>query len=221
MKMSVEQLIEAWKYTRDPEVVRLPVKTLKYNRCPAVVSGVVRDQETLGRLELSREVVQANLAKISKNPKPFVKKLFEAVDLMDKARERDQMTLVANELTVDERLYDGFIDKADANAMRVVRAAEPDDLSDLGADFSDERLKSLLPLYKARNYPQYLTSQEQAEWDKFIYQRLLSGGRDSRAAKYFARLAELAETKPSPAQQFLLEELQLYGQSILPADAAG
>jgi exodeoxyribonuclease-1 len=221
MKMSVEELIDAWKYARDPEVLRLPVKTLKYNRSPAIVPGVVKDQETLDRLELSREMVQINLTKISKNPQPFVKKLFEAVDLMDQARERDQMTLVANELTVDERLYDGFIDKADTNAMRVVRAAEPEDLSDLGDDFQDERLKTLLPLYKARNFSKYLTSEEQAEWNKFIYQRLLAGGPESRAAKYFARLGELAETKPSPAQQFLLEELQLYGQSILPGDEAG
>jgi len=35
LKMSVDKLIEAWKYTKDPNALRLPVKTLKYNHAPS------------------------------------------------------------------------------------------------------------------------------------------------------------------------------------------
>jgi exodeoxyribonuclease-1 len=221
LKMSVDELMEAWKFTRDPDAVRLPVKTLKYNRCPAVVPGVVKDAATLERLQLSREQVAANAALVSKHAKPFVTKLFEAVKRMDQERERGQMAIVDNQLTVDERLYDGFIDNSDKAAMRAVRAADPAELSQLVGGFRDSRLRSLLPLYKARNYPKALSAEERAAWDEFCQQKLLAGGETSRLAKYFARLKELTETGLTGEQKYLLEELQLYGESIVPVDAAG
>jgi exodeoxyribonuclease-1 len=225
LKMSVEEIIEAWKFTRDPEAVRLPVKTLKYNRCPAVVPGVVKDEATLERLQLSRETISRNLRLLSQNGPAFVEKLFAAVKLMDESREKDQLSLVDDQLNVDERLYEGFIDNGDKVTMRAARAAKPEELAGLVADFRDERLKSLLPLYKARNYPRSLDSDERAAWDEFCQQKLLSGGNDSRLAKYFARLEELGKTQLKDEQKYLLEELQLYGQSIVPYaaddDAAG
>jgi exodeoxyribonuclease-1 len=221
LKMSVDELMEAWKFTPDPDAVRLPVKTLKYNRCPAVVLGVVKDAATLERLQLPREQVATNAALVSKHAKPFVTKLFEAVKRMDQERERDQMAIVDNQLTVDERLYDGFIDNSDKAAMRTVRTANPAQLSQLVDDFRDSRLRSLLPLYKARNYPKALSAEERAAWDEFCQQKLLTGGETSRLAKYFARLKELTETGLSGEQKYLLEELQLYGESIVPVDAAG
>jgi exodeoxyribonuclease I len=219
LKMSVEELIEAWKFTRDPEAVRLPVKTLKYNRCPAVVPGVVKDEATLERLKLSRDQVAANAAKVTKHAKPFVEKLFEVVKRLDAEREQAQIAMVDNALTVDERLYDGFIDNADKVAMRAVRAADPAGLNEFTDQFTDSRLRSLLPLYKARNYPQALDQAERAAWDDFCHKKLFDGGADSRLAKYFARLSELTATTLTGGQQYLLEELKLYGESIVPADA--
>ncbi len=105
--------------------------------------------------------------------------------------------------------------------MRAIIRAEPGELTQRANDFRDERLKSLLPLYKARNYPRSLSGEERAEWDEFCQQQLLGGGSDSRLTKYFARLEELTQSKLSGQQQYLLEELQLYGLSIIPADVAG
>ena len=102
--------------------------------------------------------------------------------------------------------------------MRVVRAAQAEGLSDLQLDFADERLKVLLPLYKARNFPNTLTTQEQEHWEMFRQHRLLDGGGSSRAARYFKRLSELAGRDALSSQaKYLLEELDLYGQSIMPA----
>jgi exodeoxyribonuclease-1 len=216
LKMSIEELIEAWKFTRDPDAIRLPVKTLKYNRCPAVVPGVVKDEETLKRLQLSRGAISRHLRLVSHGEPTFVEKLFAAVKQMDQAREQDQMSLVDNQLNVDERLYDGFVDNSDKVAMRAARVAKPEELADFAAGFRDERLKSLLPLYKARNYPASLSSEERAEWDEFCRQKLLDGGTDSRLTKYFVRLEELGQGKLNGEQQYLLEELRLYGQSIVP-----
>jgi exodeoxyribonuclease-1 len=218
LKMSVSELIEAWKYTKNPDIVRLPVKTLKYNRCPAVVPGIVKDQATLDRLYLSRQSIADHLRLVSQGGQEFVDKLFEAVRQMDQTREREQITLVDNQLNVDERLYDGFMPDSDKRLLPLVRSAKPAELEPLAGKLHDKRLKSLLPLYKARNYPQSLTDEEQRDWEEFCRQKLLGGGADSRLAGYFSRLQELSNGPLTGGQRYLLEELQLYGQSIVPSD---
>jgi exodeoxyribonuclease I len=220
LDMSVDELIEIWKYNKDPDALRLPVKTLKYNRCPAIVPGIVQDTETLERLELSIDEITTNMAKLSKAGKSFVDKLFMAVEKMDQAREKAQTALVDNQLTVDARLYDGFIDGADKQTMRAVPAADPDELADFERRFKDSRLKNLLPLYKARNYPKKLSGEEIAEWEKFRYLQLVEGANESRLAKYFASLQDAANGKLSGEQKYLLEELKLYGESIIPESEA-
>lgn len=220
IKMSVDEIIAAWRFTRDPEAVRLPVKTVKYNRCPAVAPlGVIKDEATQKRLQLPVATVSRNLKLLKQHQTEFAEKVLQAVERLDTERAKSQVTLVDNQLTVDERLYEGFVSDADKSTMRAVRAAKPEALSDLAGEFTDNRLQSLLPLYKARNYPQALTPEEREAWDTFCRQRLLEGGAESRMAKYFARLEELAAAGSlTDEQQYLLEELQLYGQSIMPAE---
>jgi exodeoxyribonuclease-1 len=218
-KMSVDEIIDAWRWSKDPDHVRLPVKTMRYNRCPAVAPlGVIKDSATQERSGLTLDTVAKHLALLKKYQAELAPKVLEAVKRLDEEREAGQTSLVDNQLTVDGRLYDGFINNADKQTMRAVRVAEPEALSDFANDFKDDRLKSLLPLYKARNYPRSLDSEERAAWEEFCKQRLFEGGNASRMAKYFARLAELAKEHTSGEKQFLLEELQLYGQSIMPTD---
>ena len=101
--------------------------------------------------------------------------------------------------------------------MRVVRAAKPEELGDLGLKFQDHRLEALLPLYKARNYPKLLSNEERAEWEKFRARKLFDGGQESKIVKYFARLEEVAKQPGLTGhQKYLLEELKLYAESIMP-----
>jgi exodeoxyribonuclease-1 len=219
LSMSVDEIVQAWRYTRDPDAVRLPVKTIKYNRCPTVAPlGVIKDEATQERINLKLETIQKNFEVLKQNQAGFAQKVLEALQKLDNEREAAQVSLVDNELTVDSRLYDGFPGDGDKQTMRAVRAAAPEELSQFADNFSDDRFKSLLPLYKARNYPNSLSSEERAAWENFCRQQLFEGGTSSRLAKYFARLQELAEGKLSDNQRFLLEELQLYGQSIMPSD---
>jgi exodeoxyribonuclease-1 len=219
LKMNVESLIEAWKYHKDPEAVRLPVKTLKYNRCPAIAPlGVIKDKATQERLDLDLINVTRHLEALKQNQSAFTQKLAEAVSIMDKEREKQQMTTIDNELTVDERLYDGFIDKVDQTVMSEVRTMEPRRISDLNNRFKDDRLKKLLPLYKARNYRSLLDSEEVANWESFIAARLFSGDNNSQLSRYFKRLDELSKTKLTKEQDYLISELRLYGESLMPAD---
>jgi exodeoxyribonuclease I len=102
--------------------------------------------------------------------------------------------------------------------MREITTADPKSLESYAARFRDERLRLLLPLYKARNFPHELDPEERIAWDDYCRQQLYGGGESSKLAKYFARLQELSNGKLSEKQRFILEELQLYGQSLLPAD---
>ncbi len=221
--MSVDELVKVWQFTKDPEAPpRLPVKTVKYNRCPAVAPmGVMKDAATQERIGLTLETVEKNRAILKKYHKPFAEKVLQALARMDAKREAEQTALIDDQLTVDARLYERFMPDSDRALMPEVRAATPEQLGGLKARFRDERLKNLLPLYKARNYPSSLTADERAEWDKFCYQRLFDGGDDSAAAKYFTRLSELGAEGPDGEKRYILEELQLYGQSIVPHDLSG
>ncbi len=213
--MSVAELVEAWRWKKhDDPSPRLPVKTLQYNRCPAVAPMGVLDDASIERLKISKDTIQENLSKLKQVD--LVPRLLEALEQLDK---QQQTAFLQDELEVDARLYDAFIGDQDKNGCRVVRAASNNELSSLDLKFKDDRLNALLPLYKARNFPKSLTDEERLAWEQFRTRKLLGGKQNSRLAKFFNRLAELAEkTDISERDQYILEELQLYGQSILPAD---
>lgn len=212
LKMSTEELVEAWRWKPDVTEQRLPVKTLQFNRCPAVAPLSVLDEASQKRIQLTPEVAQKNLTKLHNSS--LDQNVLQALEVMNK---QQQARLMEDEQEVDAQLYDSFLNDADKPKMQQVREATIKELATVQPDFRDQRLKLLLPLYKARNFPRALTNDERAEWDAFCRQRLLGGG-PSRAEKYFERLAELSQRPGlTTDQRFLLEELQLYGESILPS----
>jgi exodeoxyribonuclease-1 len=96
-----------------------------------------------------------------------------------------------------------------------------DSLVDLTLDFADERLSQLLPRYKARNFPRSLTAPERSAWEEYRRERLARGVEGQLSFEKFAqRLAELVQIKVSDEHaQFLLQELQLYAESIAPDES--
>jgi exodeoxyribonuclease-1 len=212
-KKTAEQLAEAWRWKKDSDEPRLPVKTMMFNRCPAVAPLNVLDEESQRRLSIDLALIKNHQAALEA-AKDLGDKLCKAVEILDK---RQQTTLLSTDKDVDNCIYDGFFGDRDKNAMRVVRAAKPEELSDLGLKFDDHRLEALLPLYKARNYPKQLTAEEREEWEKFRTRKLFDGGQKSKLVKYFARLQEVANQPGLTGhQQYLLEELKLYAESIAP-----
>ncbi len=213
LQKTPEQLAEAWKWKKDRTDPRLPVKTMQYNRCPAVAPLTVLDDGSKERLTLDMDAIKKNLA-IIKADKDFCNKVQRAADILNK---QQQTSFLANEQLVDAQLYDGFFNNQDKTLMSAVRSADGKELDTFAPDFKDKRLNALLPLYKARNFSSDLSDDERIEWEKYRTTKLMTGGDNSRAAKFFKRLGDLAEEKRlTDTQRFLLEELQLYGQSIMP-----
>lgn len=213
-KMEVGELVEIWRKRYDEPGIRLPVKTLKYNRCPAVADLRVFDSASQERLGLSEKTYKENFEKLKKVQDTFCEKIKLAVEQLDM---KQQARLLEDELDVDARLYENFFSSEDKHQMSQLRSAGIDELRDYSADFKDQRLQLLLPLYKARNFPAALSDDDRLAWETFRRRKLLGGGMSSRLAKFFGKLAELSERKDLNAdKRYLLEELQLYGQSIMP-----
>jgi exodeoxyribonuclease-1 len=225
LEMSAEELMERWRWTRDDDAPsRLPVKTLKFNRCPALSPlGVLKDQAVQKRLLVTPEQVQANLAKLAAAP-DFVANVVRARNLLDDERGEEWSKEAPD---ADAALYDGgFFDDNDKRLMSVIRTAKPSQISEVEPNLHDVRLRTLLPRYKARNFPSSLTDEERAEWEKYRCSVLLDGDTESRMAKFMRRLSELGAAgtaQPSETaleagndKRYLLEELQLYAESIMP-----
>lgn len=212
--LTPQQLVERWQYTRDPEAPkRLPVKLLQFNHCPAVAPLGTLDGPSQERLSLDLDTVKKHLHDMRSYPE-FAGNVLKAVEIMDAKREKALAGKGPQD--VDALLYDGFIGGDDKTVMRAVRAALPAEISSFDKNLRDGRLKELLPRYKARNYPDSLNDEERKEWEDLCRDRLMDGGQQSRLAKFFTRLQELAAENPGQDKAFLLEELQLYGQSIMP-----
>lgn len=214
LHMSPQELAERWRWTKDADApTRLPVKTMQYNRCPAAAPLGVLDDASKQRIGLDEDTWHANEVLLKNNPR-FVDSVLAALEILDAAQEARQKKSTK---TPEARLYDGFYDSHDTNLLGVVRAAEPNELSDeLGRSFHDARLKDMLLGYKARNYASQLSDEEHTRWDEQRYHLFMDGGTSSWLARYMHRLAELSNTTTDTQGRYVLEELQLYAESILP-----
>lgn len=206
------ELAKKWS-ARGEGTPYFPVKILSYNKCPAIAPLSVLDDASAKRLQIDRTQIDKNYKKLSQ-AKDFAKRLNAALQIAYPPRQPELIV----EQQVDDRLYDGFVSSTDKIKMSAVRATAPDQLANFDPGFSDDRLKLLLPIYKARNYPQTLSDEEKVWWAAFKAKRLLGGAQASQAAKYAKRLEELSkQAHLSQDQKYLLMELKLYGESILPS----
>lgn len=214
-KMSPEALAEAWRRRKEETGPRLPIKTLQFNRCPAIAPLSVLDESSEKRLKLSPKILKANHKKLLSNDQ-FAYQVSKALALLDEQR---QARLVQDEIDVDAQLYEGFFDDQDRTKMSVVRAADPEELASLNVSFRDDRLRAMLPLYKARNFKTTMTDEDRKAWQRYLERKLLGGKQQSRLARYFTHIGEIkGRTDLSDQDKYLLEELELYGQSIMPSE---
>jgi exodeoxyribonuclease-1 len=113
-------------------------------------------------------------------------------------------------------IYGGFLPDADKRLLSEVRATPAAQLAERTFPFRDQRYPELLFRYRARNWPETLSAEEQARWGEFRRERLLKHTPLTNLTldEYFARIAEL---RAEPANQHklpLLDQLQLWGEQL-------
>lgn len=211
LQKSIDELVMHWSLRYGDEREPLPVKTIQYNRCPAVAPFLVLDEKSKQRIGYD-ETFQKHADLIEDNPS-FTERIAQALDILEKK----QQTSLPLESPVDEQLYDGFWVQQDQSEMLQIRMADPAEFDVLQAKVKNKRLREMMPLYKARNYPSILTTEEHDRWEAYRRNVFYRGGESSTVSKVSKRLEEIARTRSLTSRdEYLLSELQLYIESILP-----
>lgn len=204
--LSLEQIRERLfgAYETRKELGKLPLKELSYNKSPAVAPLGVLDDAAQKRLKLDLQTVAAH-KKTLLGMTDFGLKVREAF----KTREPYPQAI-----DVEGRLYDSFVDAKDKGRMAVIREADTNELADFHPTFSDERLPELLLRYKGRQFAESLSDDERVAWETYRNDKLRA-----QLPAFAAELQALAATVvEDESKRYLLEELHLWGESILPAD---
>ena len=115
----------------------------------------------------------------------------------------------------EARLYDGFVSDMDKVRVEKVRQSDGNALADMHPEFSDDRLGDLLLHYKARNYPKSLAEDEMTQWEDWRARHVMA-----QLPAFANRLQQLATVHAGDeSKEFILQELQLWAESIVPVDA--
>lgn len=193
-----------WEERKAEGFVPLPVKEMQYNRAPAVAPlGVLQQDDGWKQVGLTQETIEAHKAKLVGAPHfaENVRTLFENRPEFKKSKEPEA------------QLYDGFLGDRDRLRVETVRNASERELADYHPEFNDERLNGLLLHYKARNFPKSLTEDESRQWEVWRGQHI-----QARLPLFMKSLQRLSATEVSEDKQFILQELQLWLESVMPTD---
>jgi exodeoxyribonuclease-1 len=198
-------LFATWEERQAEGFQKLPVKELQLNRAPAVAPiGVLEREGGWERISLSEEVITKHRNLLLSTPAfaENVRSLFEG---------RAEFPKDPN---AEGQLYDGFVPDVDKLRIEKVRTASVDQLADLHPEFTDERLNDLLLRYKARNYPSSLAEDEMAAWEQWRADRVRA-----QLPGFVQSLQKLATVHSGDdSKEFILQELQLWAESIVPFD---
>ncbi|MFT3929797.1 MAG: exodeoxyribonuclease I [Spongiibacteraceae bacterium] len=201
----------------DLDVERIPLKTIRANRCPVVVTEKLLDEKIAARLRIDRRVCELNAKRLMQTD------LTEKLHAVFTAPERNARSL-KNGGDPEQMLYSGgFFSNADRATMNRVRVASGKQLATQTFVFEDERLPEILFRYRARNFPEMLSADEQAEWKEFCALRLTdkSAGASIVLDEFRRELQRLRE-QPDLAdrQKAILRDLALYADAVEPGSTS-
>ncbi|MGH7234533.1 MAG: exodeoxyribonuclease I [Candidatus Saccharimonadales bacterium] len=222
LNLSPAELADAWRFTKErnfKENPPLPIKTLRTNRCPAIAPAetIGSDPATLKRLSLDLKQVEKHLKQLNDaGSLQFANRLNQALEILNAEQSERYLS---RKPRPDAQLYDGFYNDNDRKLLRVLheKGENAERVRSLREKFSDHRLSQLCSFYLSRNYKRELTAKEREGWEKYLNRYLLEGGDGSRLALYFKQIADLAQERTDTRSQVLLEDLKLYGESLIPA----
>ena len=203
-KALAKKIYATWEERQAEDFVPLPVKVLQYNRCPAVAPlGVLEQADGWRKISLNAEVILEHQKTLLKHPEfaENLRTLYESRPEYKKSPDPEA------------QLYDSFLSDRDRIRVEAVRNADAKALADFHPEFNDERLDPLLLHYKARNFPQSLSESEVATWEEWRTARL-----QAQLPKFVAALGRLsANSSVDNASAFIMQELQLWAESIMPS----
>lgn len=199
LSLSVEQIQQRiFTATADlaEGIERIPLKTVHINKCPVLAPVSVLRKQDLERLELDLEQCQKHLQQII-GTKGLLEKL---ADVFSKAYDQSSDD-------PDLMIYSGgFFNDSDRAEMNQIRSVSIDKLAHNDSNFYDPRLPEMLFRYRARNYPETLSQQEQKRWLDHCchYFNRVSENGQSVKTNYYHKLS-LLKQDPNINQQVITD----------------
>lgn len=168
LDLDVETLRERL-YTRRDALTEgdlpVPLKLVQVNKCPILAPfSVLRPADT-ERLHFDLAAVWRRVRQLLDQRATWQPKV--------QALYAEASGLAAQELEAEARLYDGFIAAEERQLCDQVHQCPAEQLGSRAWPFQDERHPELFFRYRARNFPELLTAEEEARWRQFCRQRLL------------------------------------------------
>tara|TARA_R110001606_G_scaffold361754_7_gene515105 strand:- start:1084 stop:2523 length:1440 start_codon:yes stop_codon:yes gene_type:complete len=190
-----------------PEGINRPaLKTLHINKCPVVVPESTLNAAAAERLQIDKELHYKHLQQLNaagdltaKINAIFTKPDYEAND------------------DPDAGLYSGgFFSANDKRKMELVRTANADALRVMPIPFEDARLPEMLFRYRARNWPESLSADEQEQWQQYRQQRLTdeTNSKILTFPKFFETIEACREGELTAEQSAVLDRLEEYVKGI-------
>lgn len=198
------QIVNTPYKERDDSYRPLPIKKLQFNRAPAVAPvGVLEQSDGWQKIGLNLRLVEAHRKALLEHP-DFARRVAEV--MLDRPEHPSHPE-------AEGKLYGGFLNDRDRMRSETVRNASRSDMKSFTMpDFDDTRLSEMFVRYKARNYPQMITAEERERYEEYRVARLMR-----QAPAFTSRLQALAtKTNVTDHQMYILEEIKLWFESIMP-----
>ena len=189
---------------------RIPLKLIHLNRCPVVLPVKAMEPAIAERHGINLALNESHWQQLRGLDAAFISKIQQVF--------ADGQGNFKDEGDPDLMLYSGaFFSADDRQRFQQVRATPAEELNELELSFDDPRCEEMLFRFRARNWPEYLTSTEREQWDEFRWQRFHSPVTSSLTLKALeAELIRLSQQALDDQQIFLLQEVQLWVESMLP-----
>ena len=187
-------------------VSRIPLRTVRANRAPALAPLSVLKGVDLARLQIDLDSVQAhrNMLTSADGLAEKLRRVFQRAADLPPAKDPELA------------LYGGFLPDSDKRLLAQIRATPPEQLAEQAFPFRDPRYPELLFRYRARNWPETLNADEQARWHAFCRERLFKQSPLTNLTldEYFARITELRTDPAHQGKLAILDQLQLWGEQL-------
>lgn len=182
---------------------RIPLKTLHTNKCPIVTSPAALPQEQAERFGVDLDLCRKHWEAIHNNE-----------ELKHKVSSVFKEESFPLETDPDLMIYSGgFFSEGDRDLMEIVHATKPDDLGRLDLPFRDKRLSTMLFRFRARNYPESLSKDEQSQWNSYRKEKLLAA--EPNFSKEMEKARARVENDGDEKGGQVLLELQTYTDQLL------
>ncbi len=190
------------------DIERVPLKTVHINKCPVLASHKVLDPASADRIGIDvdrcmkhRERILGAIDNIAaKVTGTFSQQQFEPV------------------FDPDLTLYSGgFFSADDRRKMDALRDKTPAQLGMVKAVFDDARIPEMLFRYRARNFPDSLSSDERARWESYRRGKFY-GCEEDQTGIYRQFVGDLEQSRiDHPDRQDLFDELASYASGVCPS----